>query len=73
MQKEGSSNSIIPPLHNTTQEDSHIKQHEVIPLRTEQNHRIVNHRYVVHHEVERDAKIDVPNFSGEHNTNAFLD
>lgn len=42
IQEGDSSNSTIPPHQNTTHEASHMKQHEVIPPRTEQNHRVMS-------------------------------
>jgi len=60
MQEEGSLNSIVPPLQNTTQKVSHMKQHEMIPPKMEQNHRVVNQRDGVHHDVERHVRIKVP-------------
>lgn len=73
MQEGGSSNSTLPPIQNITQEVSHMKQHGVIPPTMKQNHKIVNQRDGIHHDVERHVRIEVFDFSGEHNTNAFLD
>lgn len=50
-----------------------MKQHEVIPSSMEQNHRVVNQWDGVYHDVERYVRIKVPDFSGEHNIDAFLD
>lgn len=72
----GSPNSTpSPSLHievlaNNT---SHTLQHEVIFIRQEQNPRIMNHKGNIHYEMDRLARLDVPDFNGDKDPDIYLD
>lgn len=54
-------------------EVSHQYQHEVIPTRRKLNGWAVTQQSATHHELDRNARLDVPDFSGDQNIEVFLD
>lgn len=76
MQVVGSFNSIPSPslpIEVLANDASHTLQEEVTTRRKESNKQTLTQAYSTHHELSRYARIDVPDFSGEHNIDAFLD
>lgn len=71
-----SSNSgppLNPPHGGHTSDVSHQQQHEVITTGRELNGRTDFHHSAAHHEVDRNASLDVSDFCGDHNSDLFFD
>lgn len=71
----GSSNSTPPsqPDGVTANAASHTLQQEVVTPRKESNGKTMIQAYPAHHELDRHARLGVPEFSGEQKPDVFLD